>query len=48
MEYMKRKKYYVPKEESTRFYGRQGDANANDFIFESDFGHDVDAEDEWQ
>ncbi len=30
---MQRKKYYIPKDEHTRYYGRQGDRNPQFIIY---------------
>lgn len=37
MRYMIRRRFYIPKSEINRFYGRQGDLNANDVLLPVDF-----------
>jgi hypothetical protein len=36
-EYMARRRFYVPVNETDRYYGRQGDPKATDFLFEKDW-----------
>lgn len=36
-EYMKRSRYYVPREESIRYYGRDGARDASNYLYESDY-----------